>query len=68
MPGTALTDRAILRTGHVLSTCMIKGEPLLEEMLSDPIVLIRARCAGLSAEALRALCISTREILKRRAT
>jgi hypothetical protein len=47
---------------------MIKGEPLLEEMLSDPIVLIRARCAGLSAEALRALCISTREILKRRAT
>jgi hypothetical protein len=68
MSETALADRAILRTRHVLSTCMIKGEPSFEEMLSDPIVLVRAKCAGLSPQALRALCISTRELLKRRAT
>ncbi len=63
MPETALEDPAILRTQHVLSTCLIKGEPKLEEVLSDPIVLLRARSAGLSPEALRCLCYEVRQVL-----
>lgn len=63
MPETALEDRAILRTQHVLSTCLIKGEPKLEEVLSEPIVLLRARSAGLSPDALRRLCQKVRQEL-----
>ena len=63
MPGTPSNDRAILRTQRVLSTCLIKGEPPLEEVLSDPIVLLRAQRAGLTKEGLRALCDSSRERL-----
>jgi hypothetical protein len=35
---------------------MIKGEPKLEELLSEPMVLMRAKSAGMSAEQLRDLC------------
>jgi hypothetical protein len=65
VPETALKDPAILRTQHVLSTCMIKGEPMLEEVLSEPIVLLRARSAGLSPDALRRLCHEVRQGLRR---
>ena len=43
---------------------MLKGEPKLEEVLSEPIVLLRARRAGLSEQALRALCQKVRQRLK----
>ena len=53
----------ILPTHQVLSSCFIKGEPPLEEVLSEPIVLLTARSAGLSAQELRELCERARERL-----
>jgi hypothetical protein len=35
---------------------MIEGEPTLEEVLAEPIVLLAAKSAGLSLGDLRALC------------
>ncbi len=64
MPGTSSLDGVMLRTRHVLSTCLIKGEPLLSEVLSDPIIKLRAASAGVTEGELRALCQRTAESLK----
>jgi hypothetical protein len=42
---------------------MISGEPTFEELLSEPIVLLAARSAGLSPSDLQALCEQARERL-----
>jgi hypothetical protein len=48
---------AILRTRRLVQGCqMIHGEPKLEELLSEPIVLLTAKRDGVSVEQLRALC------------
>ena len=48
---------AVLRTRRLVGACaMIHGEPKLEELLSEPIVLLTAKSDGVSAEQLRALC------------
>jgi hypothetical protein len=48
---------AVLRTRRLVGACaMIHGEPKLEELLSEPIVLLTAKRDGVSAEQLRALC------------
>jgi hypothetical protein len=43
------------------------GEPRLEEILSEPIVLLRMKAAGVTAQELRELCESVRERLISRA-
>ncbi len=48
---------AILRTRRLVQGCqMIHGEPKLEELLSEPIVLLTAKSDHVTAEQLRALC------------
>ena len=64
MPGTPSSDCVILRTAHVLSTCRIKGEPQLAELLSEPIIKMRAASAGVTEDELRTLCERTAEHLK----
>ncbi len=59
--------RAILPTHRVLSACLVMGEPRLEEILSEPIVLLRMKAAGVTAQELRELCESVRERLISRA-
>ncbi len=57
MEESASSDRqVILATSRPGGCQMIKGEPKLEEVLSEPIVLLAARSAGLSPGDLRALC------------
>lgn len=50
------SGQVILPTSGPQGCKMIRGEPKLEELLSEPIVLLRAKSAGLSADELRALC------------
>ena len=48
--------QVILATSRPGGRQMIEGEPTLEEVLAEPIVLLAARSAGLSLGDLRALC------------
>jgi hypothetical protein len=59
-----MADWGILRTRHVLSTCRIKGELQLAELLSDPIITMRAASAGVTQDELRTLCERTAEHLR----
>jgi hypothetical protein len=57
MEESASSDRqVILATSRPGGWPMTKGEPKLEEILAEPIVLLAARSAGLSQGELRALC------------
>ncbi len=63
----SLSCHAILRTRRLVQGCqMIHGEPKLEELLSEPIVLLAAKRDGVSAEQLRALCERIRAQLVQR--
>jgi len=67
MPGKAPEPpRAdtILRTSSVLHERYLHGEPTLEEILAQPIVVLAARRDGLSVEALRAHCLEVRSRLR----
>jgi hypothetical protein len=66
MDGAALSRscHAILRTTGPGGCRMIHGEPKLEELLSEPIVLLAARSAGLSPQQLKALCKRIRSKLR----
>ncbi len=57
------SSQAILPTHRVLSACLVMGEPRLEDILSEPIVLLRMKAAGVTAPEVRALCQRTRERL-----
>jgi hypothetical protein len=57
---------AILRTCQAGGHAMIPGEPKLDDLLAEPIVLLRAKSAGLSPEELRALCVRLRARLVQR--
>ncbi len=54
---------AVLATHRVLSACLVMGEPRLEEILAEPIVLLRMRSTGLSVEEVRTLCERARDRL-----
>ncbi len=58
--------QAILRTCQAGGHGMIRGEPKLDDLLAEPIVLLRAKSAGLSPEELRALCVRLRTRLVQR--
>jgi hypothetical protein len=62
---TGASPQAILPTHRVLSACLVMGEPTLEQILSEPIVLIRIRRTGMSVDEVRDLCRRTRERLAR---
>ncbi len=53
----------IIPTHQVLSACFIKGEPTLEEVLTDPLMQLMARSAGLSLQDLRELFERVRQRL-----
>ncbi len=53
----------ILPTHRVLSMCLVMGEPTLEEILSEPIVLVRMQAAGVTVDEMRELCERVRERL-----
>ena len=53
----------ILPTQRVLSACLVMGEPRLEEILAEPIILLRMRSTGLSVEEVRTLCERARDRL-----
>ena len=55
---------AILRTCRAGGHGMLKGEPKLEELLSEPIVLLAAKRSGLTPQQLRALCERVRTRLR----
>jgi hypothetical protein len=57
----------ILRTSSVLHERYLHGEPALEELLAEPIVVLAASRDGLSIEALRAQCLELRGRLRQRA-
>jgi hypothetical protein len=58
---------AVLRTRRLVGACaMIHGEPKLEELLSEPIVLQTAKSDHVTAEQLRALCERIRAQLVQR--
>ena len=70
MPGKAPEPpRAdtILRTSSVLHERYLHGEPTLEELLAEPIVVLAARRDGMSVEALREHCLQVRSRLHRTA-
>ncbi len=54
---------AVLPTHRVLSACLVMGEPRLEEILAEPIVLLRMRSAGVTVQEVRALCVRARDKL-----
>lgn len=56
--------RAILPTHRVLSACLVMGEPTLEELLAEPIMLMRMRSAAVTAQELRDLCGKVRETVE----
>ncbi len=60
---TPAPPAAILPTHRVLSACLVMGEPRLEDVLTEPIVLLRMRSAGVTVQDLRALCQRVRERL-----
>ena len=53
----------ILPTQRVLSACLVMGEPQREEILAEPIVLLRMKSTGLSVEEVRTLCERARDRL-----
>jgi hypothetical protein len=53
----------ILRTSSVLHERYLHGEPSLEELLAEPIVVLAASRDGLSIAALRAQCLQVRSRL-----
>jgi hypothetical protein len=53
----------ILPTHQVLSSCFIKGESTLDEVLTDPLMQLMARSAGLSLQDLRELFERARQRL-----
>ena len=53
----------ILRTHRVLSACLVMGEPTLEQILTEPIVLIRMKSAGVTVQELQDLCERVRKRL-----
>jgi hypothetical protein len=55
--------QAILPTHRVLSACLVMGEPTLEQLLAEPIVLLRIRRTGVTVDQVRDLCRRTRERL-----
>jgi len=58
---------AILRTHQPMGECtMLHGEPKLEELLSEPIVLLTAKSDHVTVEQLRALCEQVRAQLAQR--
>jgi len=58
---------AVLRTRRLVGACaMIHGEPKLEELLSEPIVLLTAKSDHVTVEQLRALCEQVRAQLAQR--
>jgi hypothetical protein len=57
------SSHTILPTQRVLSACLVIGEPQLEEILAEPIVLLRMRSTGLSVEEVRTLCECARDRL-----
>jgi hypothetical protein len=56
--------RAVLKTHLLPEDCWQKGEPKLEEILEDPIVLARMRSTGVTAQDLRELCHQVRDRLE----
>ena len=54
----------ILRTSSVLHERYLHGEPTLEELLAESIVVLAASRDGLSIEALRAQCLQVRSRLR----
>ncbi len=57
------STNAVLPTHRVLSACLVMGEPRLEEILAEPIVLLRMRSAGVTVEEVRTLCEHARDKL-----
>lgn len=55
---------AFLPTHRVLSACLVMGEPRLPEILAEPIVLLRMKAAGVTAQEVRTLCGQVRERLE----
>ncbi len=53
--------QTILPTHRVLSACLVMGEPRLEEILTEPIVLLRMKAAGVTAQEVRGVCRRVRE-------
>ena len=51
----------MLRTHQVLSTCLVMGEPSLDELLAEPIVLVRMKSAGVTVQEVQELCKCVRE-------
>lgn len=54
----------MLRTHQVLSACLVMGEPSLDELLAEPIVLVRMKSAGGTAQEVWGLCERVRETLR----